>query len=153
MSTLIAFNDGFGAITRPGELTTFSANPNLVMKSLQARLSRMGVTHAYAGYWVANDLTFISDNRITALALGEDRNPPGAGNVGSHPAWIFVPADSVAIDSAQLGSVTNLEPGSISEEQLVAWVNAHGIPYRFVSTGNFDIILPSQKVEPSEIVG
>jgi hypothetical protein len=153
VSTLVAFNDGYGAITGHDELTSFSANPNPAITTLASQLNRLGVTHAYAGYWVANYLTFVSDNRITGVALDEDRNPPGAMNVGSHPGWIFVPPDSIAADSAQLGSVSNLEPGSISEAELIAWLDESKVSYRSVSTGNFNVILPSKKVEPDQIVG
>jgi hypothetical protein len=153
VSTLIAFNDGYEAISTPSELTTFTANPNPAITTLAWKLNRLGVTHAYAGYWVANALTFVSDNRITGIALDEDRNPPSARDIGSHPGWIFVPADSIAADSAQLGSTTNLEPDSVSEAQLIAWLNAHAIPYRLASTNSFNIVLPSRRVQPDQLAG
>jgi hypothetical protein len=154
VSTLVAFNAGNnGAIAKPSELTSFTADPNPVIASLATQLDRMGVSHAYAGYWVANDLTFISDNRVTALAIGENRNPPEATNVGNSPvAWIFVPPRSIANDLAQLGTATNLGPGSITEESLTDWLNAHEVTYRIVSTKGFDIILPSRNVT-AQIVG
>lgn len=148
VSTLVAFNAGNNeAIARPSELTSFAADPNPVIVSLAAQLSRMGVSHVFAGYWVANDLTFISNNRITALAIGENRNPPGATNVGnSTVAWVFVPPRSIANDLAQLGATSNLGPGSITEASLIGWLTAHGVSYRIVSTKGFDIILPSRNV-------
>ncbi len=153
-STLVAFNAGSGAIAHPSQLAEFSANPNPAVTSLAGQLSRMKVSHAYAGYWVANDLTFISDNRVTALAFGENRNPPDAANTGNAPvAWIFVPARSLANDLPQLGSVTNLQPGSISETTLDAWLMAHKVTYRVVATMGFDVILPSRNVNPTQIVG
>jgi hypothetical protein len=153
-STLIAFNDVTGAIAKPSELTTFSANPNSLVTSLADRLEQAGVAHAYAGYWVANDLTFMSDNRVTALSLGLSRNPPRATNAGNGAvAWIFVPTGSVPMDSAQLESVSDLEPGSITEGVLTGWLHDHGVSYRRISTSGFDVIVPSRNIDPVEIQG
>ncbi len=66
VSTLIPFDDGYGAIGRPSELTSFTANPNTEVTALADQLDRLGISHAYAGYWVANDLTFISNGRVHA---------------------------------------------------------------------------------------
>ena len=77
-STLVAFNDGYGALGKPGELTSFSTDTDPVVTTLGDQLQHMGITHAYAGYWVANDVTFVSDGHVTALAIGTNRNPPGA---------------------------------------------------------------------------
>jgi hypothetical protein len=152
VSTLVAFNDGYGVLGNSGELTAFSANPNPAITSLAGRLSRLGVTHAYAGYWVANDLTLISGNRVTALALGESRNQPGASNAGgTEVAWIYVPSASEANLVAQLGSTTNLDPGSVSEASLSEWLTAHRIPYRMVQSGGFDVIIPSRNVSPAQV--
>ena len=154
VSTLVAFNDGYGAIAAPSRLTSFATNPNPVVTSLAGQLGHLGIPHAYASYWVANDLTFISDNRITAFALDQNRNPPGATSVGkSGAAWIFVPANAVAPDSAQLGSTSDLEPGSITEPALIKWLTAHGVSYRKQSTDGFDLIVPSRNVSPSEVSG
>ena len=154
VSTVVAFNDGYGAVGHAGELTAFTSNPNPAVTTLADRLSHLGVTRAYAGYWVANDLTLISDNRVTALALGERRNPPGSSNSGSaEVAWIFVPAASEAALAAQLGSTSDLEPGSVSEASLTKWLTAHGIPYRTVESGGFDVIIPSGNVSPARVGG
>ncbi len=153
-STLIAFNDVTGAIARPSELTTFSANPNSLVTSLADRLERAGIAHAYAGYWVANDLTFMSDNRVTALSLGVSRNPPTATNAGDVTvAWIFVPTGSIPMDSAQLESVSDLEPGSVTEGALTGWLQDHKVPYRTISTSGFDVIVPSRNIDPAEVQG
>lgn len=151
LSTLMAFNNSYGAIARPSELSRFTANPNPAVAQLAAQLERMGISHAYAGYWVANDLTFISDDRVTALSLGEDRNPPGASNAGRrNVAWIFVPDTSIRADSAQLGSTTDIEPGSETEPALIGWLAAHGDSYRKKSTDGFDVIIPTRSVSPVE---
>ncbi len=152
VSTLVAFNDGYGAFGDPHELTAFSSNPNPAITALAGRLSGLGVAHAYAGYWVANDLTLVSDNRVTALAIGLSRNPPGASNAGRSPvAWVFVPATSEAALASQLGSTSSLEPGSVTESHLTTWLTAHGIPFRMLKTGGFDVIIPSRNINPAQV--
>ena len=154
VSTLVAFNDGYGAIGKPSELTSFVANPNTEVTALADQLDRLGISHAYAGYWVANDLTFLSNGRITALALDENRNPPGATNTGAkNVAWVFVPDASVGAVSSQTGSVTDLQPGALTETQFIAWLQAHGVPYRRHTIGGFDVIVPERNVNPAVVAG
>ncbi len=154
VSTLVAFNDGYGAIGRPSELTSFASDPNPAVTALAAQLGRLGVSHAYAGYWVANDLTFISNGKVTALALDQNRNPPGASNAGAKDvAWIFVPNASIGPVSAQLGSVTDLQPGSITEHELIAWLTAHGVPYERKVGQGFDVIVPDRNIRPTAVAG
>ena len=152
VSTLIAFNDGYGAVGRPSELTSFTANPNTEVTALADQLDRLGISHASAGYWVANDLTFISNGRVTALALNEGRNPPGATNAGvKDVAWVFVPDASVGAVSAQTGWVSDLEPGTITETQLTAWLTAHGVPYQRHTVQGFDVVVPERSVSRADV--
>ncbi len=154
-TTLVAFNSGYGAISSPDKLTEWSAGPNPAINSLVQQLEHMGTTHAYAGYWVANDLTFVSDGDVTAQSVGQARNPPEAGSVqtAATAAWIFVPPGSAAAAAAQLGATTNLDPGNTTETDLTAWLDSHGITYRKKSTGVFDIVVPARNVTPSRLLG
>jgi hypothetical protein len=112
------------------------------------------VRRAYAGYWVANDVSFISGDRVTVSAIGTNRNQPDVAGPGTSPsAWIFVPPASVAGLSGQLGSTAGIEPGTISEAMLTAWLSAHGIAYRTVRSGGFDVVLPARNVHPAQIGG
>jgi hypothetical protein len=113
------------------------------------------VSHAYAGYWVANDLTFLSSGSIVADAVGESRNPPGAatGAARSRSAWIFVRPQSTALAAAQLGSATDLDPGTVSEAELIAWLDAHHTGYTRRTDGAFSVIVPDGDVRPSQVSG
>ncbi len=154
-TTLVAFNSGYGAIGSPDELTKWSTNPNPAIASLARHLEHMGTTHAYAGYWVANDLTFVSDGDVTALSVGEARNPPEATSVeqAATAAWVFVPPASTAVAASQLGATVDLDPGSTTETGLIAWLDGHGIPYKKSSTGVFDIVVPDRNVTPNRVAG
>jgi hypothetical protein len=153
VSTLVAFNDGYGAIGHPGRLTTFSSNPNPSVTALAARLEQLGVSRAYAGYWVANDLTFISGGHVVAGAVGFNRNPPEASTASNRTpvVWVFVPTRALADDEGQLGSATNIQPGTVTEAGLTAYLAAHGIAYRVVTTPGFDVVLPAGPVTPSQL--
>ena len=155
-STLVAFNDGYGAIGHPGRLTTFSSNPNRSVTALAARLEQLGVSRAYAGYWVANDLTFISDGHVVAGAVGFNRNPPEASTVssasnGTPAGWVFVPTRALADDEGELGSASNIQPGTVTEAGLTAYLAVHDIAYRVVTTPGFDVVLPAGPVTPSQV--
>jgi hypothetical protein len=156
VSTLVAFNDGYGAIGSPGRLSTFSSNPNPAVTALAARLEGLGIARAYAGYWVANDLTFISGGHVVAGAVGFNRNPPEASTVSSAlnrtPAgWVFVPTRALADDVGQLGSATNIQPGTVTEAGFTTYLAAHGVAYRVVTTPGFDVVLPAGPVTPSQL--
>jgi Dolichyl-phosphate-mannose-protein mannosyltransferase len=153
-STLVAFNDGYGAIGTPSKLTSLTANPNTDVTALAAQLDHLGITHAYAGYSVANLLTFISNDRVTALAFHEERNPPGATNVGAkRVAWIFVANASLRLVAAQLGTTSFVDPGTLTETQLTSWLTAHMVPYQRHVIGGFDVIVPKRAVSPAAVTG
>ena len=152
-STLVAFNVGYGAIAHPTLLTRWTADPNPAITSLADRLESAGVTHAYAGYWVANDLTFLSGGRVVAKSLDVDRNPPQAAGVGGTPpaGWIFVGGDRLGAVAAQLGSATELDALPAGETGLTAWLGAHHVPYRRLPAGLFDVIIPARRVSPQGV--
>jgi hypothetical protein len=154
-STVVAFNSGYGAIGSPDELTNWSADPNPAITSLARQLERMGTTHVYTGYWVANDLTFVSRGDVTAESVGESRNPPEATSVeqAATAGWVFVPPAATAVAASELGATINLDPGSTTEAELIAWLDRHGIRYRKRSTGVFDIVVPDRNVTPDRLAG
>jgi hypothetical protein len=119
------------------------------------QLEQMRTTHVYAGYWVANDLTFMSNGDVTAQSVGEARNPPEADSVetAATAAWIFVPPASTAAAASQLGAATDLDPGSTSEAELIGWLDRHAIAYRKGSTRVFDIVVPARNVTPARLTG
>ena len=46
--------------------TSFPSNPNDFEDTLADDLTRVGVTHVIAGYWLAFPLTFVSGGSVTA---------------------------------------------------------------------------------------
>ena len=81
-TTLVAFNSGYGAIGSPGRADdTGRQTPIRPSPRWPGTSSTSGTTHVYAGYWVANDLTFVSNGTCHGRSVGEARNPPEATSV------------------------------------------------------------------------
>ena len=67
--------------------------------------------------------------------------------------WLFVPVAVVGPDLSQLGSLTDLDPGTITEPELTAWLSVDGVPYRRTTTRGFDVIVPGRSVSPTAVAG
>jgi len=152
-STLVAFNTGYGALSSFDTLTAWHENPNPAVTELSRQLERRGVRDVSAGYWVANDLTFLSGGRVTAVASGVSRNPPLTSQdvAAAGTAWVFVPTAELPVVAAQVGSASNVNPGNLDEASLVAWLTSHDIPYHRETIGHFDLIRPARSVSPGEL--
>jgi len=154
MTTLVAFDSVYGAITNPSELTTWTANPNPAILALAHKLHGIGISHAYGGYWVANDLTFVSGGTVTVDNIGYIRNPPEAGAVltADQAAWIFVDPAQATRASFEIGATTNINPGTFTgSAPFIDWLDAHGITYHQYFVDIFDIVVPVRNVTPAEL--
>jgi hypothetical protein len=155
VSTLVAVQSTFGILGSLHTLTDWRANPDPAVSAVAGHLDRVGVHDAYAGYWLAYDLELLSGERVTVLAVGDDRDPAQGRQVTHAPraAWLFVSSvkrrHTVAVD--QLGTSGDLNPPQVKEATLVAWLSAHGVTYTETDTGPFVLILPARNVTPAEL--
>lgn len=154
-STLVAVQSTFGLV---GSLHTFDewhTDPDPAVTTVATHLERLGIHDAYAGYWVAYDLEFLSGDRVTVLAVGNDRNPVQGRQVtsASRAAWVFVSSVPGRYASAvnQLGTAGHLNPPQVSEAVLEAWLSAHRVNYTVRDTGPFTLVLPARNVTPAEL--
>ena len=125
----MAFATTFQVSTPGQSLTGWHANLSPTVTALAARLEHDGVYDAYADYWVAYDLQFISGDRIDTFPIAQDKDPAEGRRVTSarRAAWIFVattPAAQSAADT-QLGAGGALNPPGVTEAPLIAWLDAH----------------------------
>jgi len=153
-STVIAWDSTQGVIRTPSELTTWTANPNTALVDLAQGLERLGITHVYAGYWVGNNLMFMSDGHVVVDSVGFTRNPPEAASVPAarSAAWVFVKPSQLGTAQNQLGTPYNVNPGALVDAaQFTDWLQKRGIPYRQESVGIFDVVVPSVNVHPSSL--
>jgi len=154
-STLVAVQSTFGVVGSLHTLDEWHTNPEPAVTTAAARLERLGIHDAYAGYWVAYDLEFVSGDRVTVLAVGNDRNPVQGRQVTDAPraAWVFVSSvpDRYVAAVNQLGTAGDLNPPLVSETVLEAWLSAHRVDYTVSTTGPFTLVLPARNVTPAEL--
>jgi hypothetical protein len=154
-STFVAFNDGFGAVTSLSKLTTWGTNPNSLVISLGRALHAHRVDNVYAGYWVAYDLQFSSAHAISVMSVDPDRNLAESRAVqeASKAAWVFVGAGAAdqAAAETELGSPSGLDPDSIVESTLLAWLTQHDLAYTSFASGPFEVVVPSRNVTPAQV--
>jgi hypothetical protein len=154
-STLVAFNDGYGAIASPQKLTSWGTNPEAAVISLGDALLGHGVENVYAGYWVAYDLQFCSAGRISVMSVEADRDATEASSVqaASRAGWVFVGpsrADRTAAES-QFGSTSHLDPDATSESGLKTWLNRHDVSFITFRAGPMEVVVPSRNVTPTQV--
>jgi hypothetical protein len=144
--------------------TSFQTNPNDFEDTLADDLKRVGVSHVFAGYWLAFPLTFVSGGQVTASDLLFSRSPTILADVSeaADPSWLF--ADPRTPGFFRLVSITGstlLDPGcalpgarcltaSIFEALLA---QAH-IAYHVVVIGSEGVVLvlPRRKIELARIL-
>lgn len=154
-STAVAVVTSF-ALTVPGHKTPpwrAQLAPDVV--ALGHRLERDGIKDAYANYWVAYDLQFISGGAVTTFPIAQDKNPAmGAQVTQAHrAAWIFVSPTPRAQTraSGELGAGDDLEPPGVTEAPLEAWMFDHGVAYSRTTVGPFSVVVPARNVTPKDI--
>ena len=113
VSTLVAFNDGYGALNSTSSMTSFKANPNTALTALSDHLVGAKVKDVLAQYWVANDLGFVSGGRVLALDPDSLRNAPASAEqlAAAERTWIFVNPDDLAASESALGVPGQPSPG------------------------------------------
>ena len=128
---------GFGLLSTGAGLAfmdqhdvTTTLAPNVPMPPdyapLLAALERENVKHAYANYWLAYPITYLSENRVIASPNDPfNRNPAYANEVAADPeaAHVFV------IGASDAPAYTEA-------------LEASGVPYERIETGGFVIYIP-----------
>jgi hypothetical protein len=144
--------------------TSFQSNPNDFEDTLADAISHFGVTHVFAGYWLAFPLTFVSGGRVTASDVLFPRNPTILADVSDSPdpSWLF--ADPKTAGFFRLVSITGsslLDPGCalpgarcLTARSFEALLSRSDIPYRTEVIGEEGVILvlPRRKVDLARVL-
>jgi len=141
---------------------SWHANPNNLPTSLAASLVRWHVRDAFTGYWLAYDVAFLAQGKLTVSSAGPlfIRYPPYYSEVSasSAPAWIFLSTAKESDAGLEAGTVA-LDPGCTSVEQpcltvpeIVRWCVLHRISYQIRDSGPYIVVLPSRRVLPNQIL-
>ena len=142
-------------------VTAFSSRPfavtgartEAVPASVAAGLRGAGITHAYADYWVAYVVDFVSGGSVTASPLGSVRSPAIADQVAAaaRPAWLFTgptPADARRTAS---GFPNAAGPDGLDAARFTALLAGGGISWRAATVGSMVAVVPSVRVTPDTL--
>jgi hypothetical protein len=148
------------AVGRTGWLS-WRADPNNFVTSLAGELRASGVRDAYAGYWLAYALGFVSGGAITVSPPDDsDRYLPylRAVEASPDPAWLFAEPGRAKLLAIELRNPV-LEPGCAHAHDrcLLAgaferWLSVHGVPYRKLRLGSFIVVVPERGVPPRQVL-
>jgi hypothetical protein len=134
---------------QPGLLSGW-VNPESPTEQAVSSLLRAGVRYAYADYWVAYDLDFLSGGRLLVTTMPPDEVLDSSVNreVRRAPdaAWIFVPHDKAVDGYWQFGESTQIAgPGGSDEQSLLSRLRSTRVGFRIVRAGILDAVLPDRR--------
>lgn len=156
LSTLFAFNASYDAFASIHSAFSGRANPNGAVATLQTRLQHDHIKYALANYWLANNLSFLSNGQVTAIDPEAAHSPPDIPNQDAEVAertWIFVNPQDIAASESALGVPGAPSPGSLPLSTVLAWAHEHSIPWRSESVGPFEIVRFPRSVSIGDITG
>jgi len=152
---------GFPAVERTSWLS-WHANPNNLPTALADSLVRWHVRYAFSSYWLGYDVGFLSEGRVTVSPAGPAfiRYPPYYQAIAESPApaWIFV-SPALELEAAVEAGTTALDPACVAPGQqcllvpeIVQWCKAHHISYAIRYSGPYIVVIPSQRVLPTQVL-
>lgn len=120
--------------------------------AVMAGLEAQGVRNAYAEYWVAYDLDYLSGGRLHVTDPYADRWVAEYHRVHRAPeaAWLFYHPASTAQAEGTFGS-TPPGPYGYPESLFLSRLKGLGVRYRIVRAGVLDAVLPARSVDPTEV--
>lgn len=137
---------------RPGTFWQASTDPNRLAIQAVQLLERRGVGYAYADYWTAYDLDFLSHGRLSVTDpsadrwLGLYRRVKGSPD----PAWLFYAPSQVAEASTAFSS-PSAGPFGYPEATFLAHLAELHVACTVVHTGVLDAVFTATKVDQAEV--
>jgi hypothetical protein len=145
-----------GLDPRPGVgLRSGWVNTETPTQDAVRRLEAAGVHHAYADYWVAYVLDFMSGNRLEVTTVATDpRKPiPGVSSPAGVPrAWLFVPPAEYPVGYWQFGETLGIDgPLGLPESSFEQRLDAMHVRYRVIDAGLLQAVIPAETVWPTAV--
>lgn len=151
MFTLMALSvANFAAFVAPAaSFFTGWTNPNGPSLATVDELEAHHIHYAYADYWVAYKLDFLSDGRLQITTTGGDVDRWHAQHVAVRQAksvaWLFTTPTGEA--AAQFGLTTAIQgPNGMSETQFLAALVRLGVGYHVVQAGVVQAVIPERRI-------
>lgn len=128
-------------------------NPDASTLSAIAKLRHAGVSAAYADYFVAYKLDFLSEGRLTVTTVGYDDDRSESINSAVHEsakqAWLFVPKNEASIDGTQFSAPTVIVgPDMVTQSEFIKKLDQLGDPYHVIDVGLLRAVIPQRSVTP-----
>jgi hypothetical protein len=128
------------------------ANPDRATEETASALEARGIRSGYADYWVAYKLDFLSRGKLALTVAGSDPDRWLELNhrvTQSHtPAWLFVTPGHLDAGLSQFAETMEIVgPSGQTRMEFIAALDRLGIPYRTMTVGPLDVVIPSQPVE------
>jgi 4-amino-4-deoxy-L-arabinose transferase-like glycosyltransferase len=128
---VVAAAFGVAFLAKTSEMQAIMERPDT--RPISAALDGLGYRYVYAEYWIAYQMDFESDERITATSLGPVRYQPYDAEVRSNFAVFVFRTD---------------KPWSESEQAFVKSLTARNVGYQTVHAGHYDAVIPAVSVQP-----
>jgi 4-amino-4-deoxy-L-arabinose transferase-like glycosyltransferase len=137
--------------SRPGAIS--GARTEDLAASVSNDLSRTGITHLYAQYWVAYVLDFVGDGSVTASPPDAIRSTAIASAVdgAAHPAWLFVGPSRADVTRTAAGFPNSGDPFGLTAPQFTRLLRRAGVPYRTAAVGTMLAVVPSVRITPADL--
>ena len=156
VSAVVAVADTRSAVSaqRSGFVTTWG-DPDTATLRVVPEMEAAGIRTAYADYWVAYKLDFLSRGGLTVTTAGWDTDRSALDDAvvdaSRRPAWLFVPAREARVDGTQFTSPTDTGTiDTVDEQQFEARLRRLGVPYRVLDFGILQAVVPARTVNQFE---
>jgi hypothetical protein len=150
--TLMSFDGQFLAQRGLGGLLSGGPDPNRPAQAEIRDLQAAGIHYAYADYWVAYYLDFLSQETLAITDPSIDRWTALYQQVraSAEPAWLFFAPAQRAKAQALFG-VTTPGPFAYPEGLFVHRLDGLGVTYRIDHLGVLDAVITSRNVTQQEV--
>lgn len=144
----------FDRASLPARTSFFSgwSGPSRAAGQAARQLQLDGIRTAYAEYWVAYDLDYLSHERLQVTDPYTDRWVAEYLRVLSapDPAWLFFAPDRITASEAAFASSAP-GPYGYPESFFLAKLARLKIAYRIEHAGVLDAVVPSRRVTPADV--
>jgi hypothetical protein len=150
--SLSAYDTQFLPATGLSGLFRSGPNPNGEALAAIRGLESHHIRDAYADYWVAYNLDFLSQERLRVTDPSADRWAALYREVraSQNPAWIFYNPEKVGTAVAEFRS-TNQGPFAYPEAVFLAKLAPLHVSYRIVHLGVLDAVVTSRAVRQEQV--
>ncbi|HEV2370055.1 MAG TPA: glycosyltransferase family 39 protein [Acidimicrobiales bacterium] len=138
-----------GGLASSRLVTALGPDPDAGTRQVVATLEALRVRYAYGTYWIAYDVMFLSDRRVTMTEIDDVRwrGAWDAVNAAPSPAWVFPDPQVLGAATAEFG-VTDF---GYPEAALLGYLADHRIGYSLHRAGLVDVIQPWRRVTAADV--